>query len=129
LEGTREVGPRHPIKNQGIVVAYLYELGRQVGSVATTDSKCLHISAPTGLMVQVYAARWMCWSHAGAMRLLHGVHPRDILGPEWLLIRGSHRVTGHPSPGVDAPVLAKVLQNPSDLPPEEVFKVVWQAIA
>lgn len=119
-------GPELELENQSTVVAGLYGMSDRVGNTAVPKGECLQLTTSEGLEVLVFAARRMRWTHAGAMRLLQGMNPKDILGPQWLVINGSPTPPGSPSPGIAMPILAKVLKNPLGIPPEEVFKVIWQ---
>ena len=103
------------IENQGMVVARLYGLEGS-GKEVSKD----------GLELQVFTAHRMRWSHSGAMRLLQGIHPPDVLGPGWIILNGEHTPPGSVSPGMSKPALAKVLKNPSGVSNEEIFKIVWQ---
>lgn len=86
------------------------------------------LNMSNGLEVLVYAAMSLRWSHAGAMCHLQGMNPKDILGPGWLVINGSHTPPGYTMPGINRPILAKVLKNPSGVCLEDVFKEIWQTL-
>jgi len=122
LESPAEV----TITHCGLEMARLWGLSTQVGSLMLPVGSSL--SLPCGVELQLYAAERLYWTHTGAMRLLHGMTPRDVLGPEWIIINGVTTRPGDPSPGIRMPILARVLGNPSGTAFEEVFKQTWLAL-
>ena len=81
------------------------------------------------LVTEIYSARWLRWTHAGAMRLLHGVTPPVVLGANWLVLSGAATMHGDPCPGIYRPILLKVLENPANCTPEEIFKIAFRELA
>ncbi len=132
LEGAGGVDqPYLELDNQGTVVARLYGMQHAAGALvfpAMPGSLWFRDEVDCVLKAEVYSARRLRWSHAGAMRLLHGVVPPAILGTNWVMLSGAATAAGDPRPGIAKPILLKVLENPANYPPDEVFKIAYREL-
>lgn len=107
-KGLLENTDRVELKNNGIVAILK-------GFIKTTDSQ------EDTLKYQVYSYKCLRWTHTGAMRLLQGMGPQQILGPQYILVSGRHRAITNPDPGIDDIMLLEVIANPERLSAMDIF--------
>ena len=123
LEGRYGVASYLSITNGATEVARVF--GARPASKLVPSGTVLTVE---GSKVAVYAGEQLLWTHAGEMRVLQGVGPRDVLGSTWVIVNGTPTVPGDPSPGIREPILAKIQETASDTTVEELFKQLWKAI-
>lgn len=77
----------------------------------------------TEVKAVVYDFTELNWTHRGAMLVIQGEVISTILGPALFLLRVTHRVIGHPRPGMDDVRVLVPLQNPQGLQSMELMKL------
>ena len=119
------------VEQQGRIMASLFGLKADIGNQHFTQKPGqLHYysNETSWISARIYAGERLVWSHAGAMCILQGMPVTAVLGPSWVVLGGVPTLPGDPLPGLRAPVLLDVFDNPAHRPHTEIFKVIREML-
>jgi len=102
------------IERDGKLVATLYDL---ISSFEPDEND--------GLIWRKFLYRRLMWSPLSAILKLQGATLQNLLGPNFLVLKGTHFPAYYEQPGMENVELVEIIANPNNRTPLDVFNLLF----